>query len=125
MTIINLAVPSPALKTPPNVIRLRDFANAPQVNSAIGSKQIPTAIVYCEANFGAIDGKTANGLVRQSEKYRILSVIDSQKAGQDSGFVLDKKPNSIPILRNLADALAHAGAVPGYFIFGIAPASGM
>ena len=23
-----------------------------------------TAVVYCEANFGAIDGKTANGLVR-------------------------------------------------------------
>ncbi|MBL4620502.1 MAG: DUF1611 domain-containing protein [Marinicaulis sp.] len=125
MTIINLAVPSPALKTPPNVIRLRDFANAPQVNSVTGSKKIPTAIVYCEANFGAIDGKTANGLVRQSEKYQILSVIDSQKAGQDSGFVLDNKPNSIPILRNLADALTHAAAVPDYFIFGIAPASGM
>ena len=24
----------------------------------------PSAIVYCEANFGHIDGKTANGLVR-------------------------------------------------------------
>ena len=35
-----------------------------------------TAVVYCEANFGAIDGKTANGLVRHSEKYRILSVIE-------------------------------------------------
>jgi len=22
----------------------------------------PTAVVYCEANFGLIDGKTANGL---------------------------------------------------------------
>ena len=39
-----------------------------------------TAIVYCEANFGAIDGKTANGLVRHSERYEILSVIDSHKA---------------------------------------------
>ncbi len=125
MTIIDLAVPSSALKTPHNVIRLGDFPNAPRVKSAIASQQIPTAIIYCEENFGAIDGKTANGLVRQSEKYQILSVIDSQKAGQDSGFVLDEKPNSIPILRNLVDALDHAGAVPDYFIFGIAPASGM
>lgn len=125
MTIVNLVAPAPALKTPPNVIRPGDFSPAPQVNSVNGSKQVLTAVVYCEANFGAIDGKTANGLVRRSEKYQILSVIDSQKAGQDSGFVLDEKPNSIPIVRSLADALAHAGGVPDYFIFGIAPSSGM
>ena len=48
-----------------------------------------TAIVYCEANFGAVDGKTANGLVRHSERYEILSVIDSAQAGLDAGVVLD------------------------------------
>ena len=37
----------------------------------------PTAVVYCEGNFAQIDGKTANGLVRHSQAYRILSVIDS------------------------------------------------
>ncbi len=84
-----------------------------------------TAIVYCEANFGAIDGKTANGLVRHSERYKILSVIDSEKAGLDSGTVLDGTPNGIPIQRDMAHALAHAGELPDYFIFGIAPASGM
>ncbi|MFZ3268206.1 MAG: hypothetical protein WA285_06180, partial [Mycobacterium sp.] len=36
-----------------------------------------TAIVYCEGVFGEQDGKTANGLVRHSQKYEILSVIDS------------------------------------------------
>ena len=49
---------------------------------------VATGIVYCEGNFGAIDGKTANGLVRHSEVYRILSVIDSEKAGLDSGVIL-------------------------------------
>ena len=92
-----------------------------------GEEQEPvaTAVVYCEANFGAIDGKTANGLVRHSEKYEILSVIDSEKAGLDAGMVLDDEPNAIPICRDLADALAHAGDVPKYFIFGMAPSSGM
>jgi hypothetical protein len=47
-----------------------------------------TAVVYCEGNFGAIDGKTANGLVRRSERYEILSVIDSEKAGLDAGTVM-------------------------------------
>jgi len=84
-----------------------------------------TAIVYCEANFGGIDGKTANGLVRHSEKYEILSIIDSEKAGLDTGSVLDDEPNGIPICKDLVEALAHAGKVPDYFIFGIAPATGM
>lgn len=87
--------------------------------------QQPTAVVYCEANFGAMDGKTANGLVRHSEKYKILSVIDSTQAGQDSGTVLDEKENGIPVCRSLATALELADGVPDYFIFGMAPSSGM
>jgi len=85
----------------------------------------PTAVVYCEANFGGIDGKTANGLVRHSEKYEILSIIDSEKAGLDAGAVLEDKPNDIPICHDLAEALAIAGGVPDHFIYGIAPASGL
>jgi uncharacterized NAD-dependent epimerase/dehydratase family protein len=88
-------------------------------------ERVATAVVYCEANFGAIDGKTANGLVRRSEKYQITSVIDSEQAGADAGAVLDDKPNGIPICRDLAESLARAGAVPDYFIFGMAPSSGM
>jgi uncharacterized NAD-dependent epimerase/dehydratase family protein len=104
----------------------------PSANSATappgvvaGGNRTATAIIYCEANFGAIDGKTANGLVRHSERYKILSVIDSEKAGLDAGMVLDGKPNSIPICRDLAESLAKAVTFPDYFIFGMAPASGM
>ena len=86
---------------------------------------ITTAVVYCEGNFGAIDGKTANGLVRHSEKYKILSVIDSTQAGLDSGAALGGDSNAIPICRDLTEALAIAVGVPDYLIFGIAPASGM
>lgn len=88
-------------------------------------KKTNTAIVYCEGNFGEIDGKTANGLVRHSEKYAILSVIDSKKAGLDAGVVLGDAPNAIPVCRDLADALAKAENLPDYFIYGMAPSSGM
>lgn len=93
--------------------------------STEGNPRAATAIIYCEANFGDIDGKTANGLIRRSEKYQILSVIDSKQAGLDTGMVLDNTPNSIPICRDLDDALTHAGYVPDSFIFGMAPSSGM
>ena len=81
------------------------------------SNGLATAIVYCEANFGSIDGKTANGLVRHSEKYEILSVIDSKKAGLDAGEVLGDAPNEIPVCRDLAAAMALAGGVPDYYIY--------
>ncbi|MDH4364804.1 MAG: DUF1611 domain-containing protein [Acidimicrobiia bacterium] len=86
----------------------------------------PTAVVLCEGNFGQIDGKTANGLIRHSERYEILSVIDSRLAGRDSGQVLDGVPNGIPIHPNLSEALRHAGpGIPDYLVVGVAPTSGM
>ncbi len=85
----------------------------------------PTAVVYCEANFGEMDGKTANGLVRHSERYEIVAVIDSEKAGLDAGEVLDGQPNAIPVHRDLEAAIAGASRLPDYFIFGVAPTSGM
>ena len=85
----------------------------------------PRAIVHCEANFGAIDGKTANGLVRSSDRYEITSVIDSRLTGQDSGMVLDGVANGVPLCRDLDDAMAHAGPMPDALIVGVAPTSGL
>lgn len=80
-----------------------------------------TAIVYCENEFGKMDGKTANGLIRSSEKYQITGLIDSTKAGLDAGKYLEDKENGIPIFRDLDDALGILSKRPDQFIFGIAP----
>ena len=74
---------------------------------------------------GEIDGKTANGLVRHSERYEIISVIDRTQAGRDAGDVLDGIPNGIPCCRDLDEALADAGFTPELFIVGVAPTSGL
>jgi len=84
-----------------------------------------TAVVYCEGQFGEQDGKTANGLVRHSEKYEVLSVLDSRHAGLDAGMFLDGAANGIPVLADLHEAIAHAGTVPDYLICGLAPADGL
>nr|WP_232003090.1 DUF1611 domain-containing protein [Pseudoalteromonas piscicida] len=90
-----------------------------------GSEATPSAVIFCEANFTKTDGKTANGLVRYSPKFRILSVIDSEKAGLDSGYALDGERNGIPIYASLNEAIEMAKEVPEYFIFGMAPSSGV
>jgi len=82
------------------------------------------AIVYCEGNFGRVDGKTANGLVRHCEEFRIASVVDSSRAGQDSGQILDAAPNGIPLVADLGAAILRETVVPDTLIYGMAPSSG-
>jgi len=112
-----------------NVVRASFGTNIPLPSEHLESFPLDadpaTAIVYCEGNFGMIDGKTANGLVRHSEMYQILSVIDSTKAGLDSGEILDGKPNGIPILASLHEAFRSWSTAPKTFIYGMAPATGM
>jgi len=79
------------------------------------------AIIYCEAQFSSMDGKTANGLIREPGNYTITAVIDSTKKGQDSGEFLDNKRNGIPLCSDLEEAITCSPKKPTYFIFGIAP----
>ena len=79
------------------------------------------AIIYCEKEFGKMDGKTANGLVRHSEKYEIVGVIDSTKAGMDAGEYLDGVKNGIRIFHDFDDAMERVKEIPKYFIYGVAP----
>jgi uncharacterized NAD-dependent epimerase/dehydratase family protein len=79
------------------------------------------AIVYCDNQFGKMDGKTTNGLVRHSEKYEIVGIIDSSKVGMDAGEYLDGIKNGIPIFHDLDDAIERLEDLPEYFIYGVAP----
>lgn len=80
-----------------------------------------TALVYCENQFGQVDGKTATGLVRHSEIYNIVGVLDSSLAGKDAGEELGGEKSGIPIFINLDDALSKLSKVPDCYIYGKAP----
>jgi uncharacterized NAD-dependent epimerase/dehydratase family protein len=85
------------------------------------------AIVYCEGAFNTPNGKTAHGLVRFTERYRVLSVVDSRYAGRDAGEVLDGTPLGIPVVASLDKALAAARSVgesATHLVIGIAPDGG-
>lgn len=79
------------------------------------------AVVYGQDQLGKLDGKVTNGLVRHSETYEIVGVIDSSKAGMDAGEYLDGLKNGIPVFRTIEDALTKLEYTPEYFIYGIAP----
>lgn len=81
------------------------------------------ALVMCEGHFGDPSGKTAHGLVRYSDLYRIVGVIDSTLAGRDAAEFLDGQARDIPIFASLDDAFARADR-PTHFILGIATDGG-
>lgn len=80
-----------------------------------------TALIYCDNQFGLADGKTANALVRHSDTYTIVGVIDRAIAGQDAGEALGEANCNIPIFANLNEALAQLPAVPDCYLYGKAP----
>ena len=79
------------------------------------------ALVYCENEFGNLDGKVANGLVRHSEIYAIVGVVDSTKTGRDAGECIDGVKNGIPIFERIEKAIEALPEIPNYFIYGKAP----
>ncbi|UCE38146.1 MAG: DUF1611 domain-containing protein [Thermoplasmata archaeon] len=83
-----------------------------------------TALVLCEGNFGKHIGKTANGLVRHSERFEILGVIDSNKAGKMAHDIVEGAKKDIPVFRNLSDALSKLEKIPDNLIIGVATIGG-
>ncbi len=63
------------------------------------------AVVLAEGVFGSTYGKTANGLVRYTTRFRVVAVIDSTKAGQDAGSVLTGVHKGIPIISTVDEAV--------------------
>jgi len=85
------------------------------------------AIIYCQGAFGTTYGKTAHGLVRRAQRYRVLSVVDSLHAGADAGMILDRKPTGIRLFANVQQAVEAArtnGHPATHLVIGLAPDGG-
>ncbi|AEI46666.1 DUF1611 domain-containing protein [Runella slithyformis] len=70
------------------------------------------------------DAKTAHGLIRGTERYEIVGVIDPPTAGRDAGEVLDGKKRDIPIFDSLQIAVKQLQKVD-YLIIGVATVGGV
>jgi uncharacterized NAD-dependent epimerase/dehydratase family protein len=83
-----------------------------------------TAIVVCDGFYATANGKTAHGLVRGSERYRVLGVVDAPTAGRDAGEVLDGRARGIPVYASIGQALASLPARPDFCVVGVATSGG-
>lgn len=85
------------------------------------------ALVYCEGAFNTPNGKTAHGLVRFTERYEVVGVLDAKYEGRDAGEVLDGKPNGIPVFKDINSAIDQLTALdklPQSLVIGLAPDGG-
>jgi len=83
----------------------------------------PKAIVLTDGILDKIDAKTAHGLIRGTERYEIVAVIDSEHVGKDAGEVLDGFYRNIPVVANVEDAIKAIKDI-SYCIIGIATNGG-
>ncbi|QEC70303.1 DUF1611 domain-containing protein [Panacibacter ginsenosidivorans] len=70
------------------------------------------------------DAKTAHGLIRGTERYEIVAVIDSVHAGKDAGEVLDGKHRNIPVYADVDVAVNNIAGIR-YCIIGVATVGGI
>jgi len=84
------------------------------------------ALIYADGAFTTPNGKTAHGLVRFTERYDVLGVIDRTFAGKDAGEVLDGHKSNIPIFADLQSAVTALAIKEGdcTLVIGLAPDGG-
>jgi uncharacterized NAD-dependent epimerase/dehydratase family protein len=83
------------------------------------------AIILTEGYLDTINAKTAHGLLRGTERFRILGVIDSRHAGKDAGQVMDGKTRHIPVYSSIPEFVQQASEKARYCIVGVATKGGV
>lgn len=81
-----------------------------------------TAIVLTAGILNTPDAKTAHGLIRESNHFKIIGIVDELQAGKDAGEVLDGKHRGIPVFKTIEEALV---LKPYYCVIGVATMGGI
>ena len=83
------------------------------------------AIVITGGYLDTISAKTAHGLIRGTDRFNIVGVIDSKNASKDAGEVLDGKKRNIPVYGSIADFALSSPVKAQYSIVGLATKGGV
>ena len=83
------------------------------------------AIIITAGYLDSVSGKTAHGLIRGTDRFKILAVIDHKMAGRDAGEVMDGKNRSIPVYGSVGDFMKHSREKAKYCIIGVATKGGV
>jgi uncharacterized NAD-dependent epimerase/dehydratase family protein len=84
-----------------------------------------TAIVITGGYLDTSSAKTAHGLIRGTDRFTIVGVIDDKNQGKDAGEVLDGRKRNIPTYSSIGDFVKHSGQKATYCIVGVATKGGV
>lgn len=82
------------------------------------------AIVLTGGFLDTNNAKTAHGLIRGTDRFNIVGVIDEKRAGEDAGQVLDGRKRDIPVFASLAE-FRRSGIGADYCVIGVATKGGV
>lgn len=87
--------------------------------------QKSNAIIITAGYLDTEHGKTAHGLIRGTERFNILGIIDEKNSGKDAGEVLDGRKRNIPVYSSLKDFQSQSKDKAKYCIIGVATKGGV
>lgn len=82
------------------------------------------AIIITGGALETHSAKTAHGLIRASDRFNILGVIDQASAGKNASEILGEKSGNIPVYANLQEMQQHNKKKIEFAIVGVAPKGG-
>jgi uncharacterized NAD-dependent epimerase/dehydratase family protein len=83
------------------------------------------AIVITGGYLDTNSAKTAHGLIRGTDRFNIIALIDEKHPGKDAGEVLDGKRRNIPIHDNITEFVKNSAKKPTHCIIGVATKGGV
>lgn len=83
------------------------------------------AIVITGGYLDTGDSKTAHGLIRGTDRFNIVGIIDHKHPGKDAGEVLDGRKRNIPVYASIPDFIKTSGEKATYCIVGVATKGGV
>jgi uncharacterized NAD-dependent epimerase/dehydratase family protein len=87
--------------------------------------QKSNAIVITAGYLESSSGKTAHGLIRGTERFNIVGVIDHKHPGRDAGEVLDGRNRNIPVYGTIAEFVSKSPVKADHCILGVATKGGV
>lgn len=87
--------------------------------------QKQNAVILTAGYLNSSNAKTAHGLIRGTERFNVLGVIDQASAGKDAGEVLDGKHRGIPVYASLEEFLTLSDEKARYCVIGVATKGGV
>ncbi|MBT1700733.1 DUF1611 domain-containing protein [Fulvivirgaceae bacterium PWU4] len=83
------------------------------------------AIVITGGLLDTIAAKTAHGLIRGTDRFNIIGIIDHKYPGKDAGEVLDGRKRNLQIYASIADFVSSSKEKAKYCIVGVATKGGV